>query len=175
MVTISRRVGIVLVVGNESLDLWSKQIVDQAWVIMIQNFFDNSSNFVFCELIAGMAWICFHSRENLIPEVRSICSELWKCVNRLSNYLTPLINLAPHYILCWWLLLYSIQKMSSSNLYDAAKNGNVSLVKNYLDAGADANYKNPNEVIRNNIGYCWTVLSPWETFFLNEWIFSSQY
>ena len=49
--------------------------------------------------------------------------------------------------------------MSGSDLWDAAKNGNVSLVKIYLDAGADVNYKNPNEVIRNNIRYCWTVLS----------------
>ena len=49
--------------------------------------------------------------------------------------------------------------MSSRNLWDAAKNGDVSLVKEYLEAGADVNYKNPNEVIRNNIGYCWTVLS----------------
>ena len=49
--------------------------------------------------------------------------------------------------------------MSSYNLWDAAKDGDISLVKEYLDAGADVNYKNPNEVIRNNIGYCWTVLS----------------
>ena len=46
--------------------------------------------------------------------------------------------------------------MSSYNLWDAAKNGDISLVNKYLDAGADVNYKNPNEVIRNNI----------ETFFL---------
>jgi len=58
--------------------------------------------------------------------------------------------------------------MSSSNLWDAVRNGDVSLVKEYLDAGVDANYKNPNEVIRNNIGYCWTVLSSRETFFVNE-------
>ena len=44
--------------------------------------------------------------------------------------------------------------MSGFNLWDAAKNGDVSLVKIYLDAGANVNFKNPNEVIRNNIGYC---------------------
>ena len=49
--------------------------------------------------------------------------------------------------------------MWSFNLWDAAKNGDVSLVKIYLDAGANVNFKNPNEVIRNNIGYCWTFLS----------------
>ena len=49
--------------------------------------------------------------------------------------------------------------MSGYNLWNAANNGDISLVKEYLDVGADANYKNPNEVIRNNIGYCWTVLS----------------
>jgi len=49
--------------------------------------------------------------------------------------------------------------MSGFDLWNAAKNSNVSLVKTYLDAGADVNCKNLNEVIRNNIGYCWTVLS----------------
>jgi len=44
--------------------------------------------------------------------------------------------------------------MSGFDLWDAASNDDVSLVKIYLDAGADVNYKNPNEVIRNNIGYC---------------------
>ena len=62
-----------------------------------------------------------------------------------------------------------IQKMLSYNhLWNASRNGAVSLVKGYLDAGADVNYKNPNKVIRNNIGYCWTVLSSRETFFLNK-------
>ena len=50
--------------------------------------------------------------------------------------------------------------MSSYYLRDAAENGDVNLVKKYLDAGVDVNYKNPDvEVMRNNIGYCWTVLS----------------
>jgi len=31
--------------------------------------------------------------------------------------------------------------------------GAINLVKEYLDAGVDVNCKNPNEVIRNNIGY----------------------
>jgi len=44
-------------------------------------------------------------------------------------------------------------------LWNAAKNGDVSLVETCLEAGVDVNYKNPNEVIRNNIGYCWAVLS----------------
>jgi len=34
-------------------------------------------------------------------------------------------------------------------LWDAAKNGNVSFVKEYLDAGTDMNFKNPNEVVNN--------------------------
>ena len=42
--------------------------------------------------------------------------------------------------------------MSSCNLWDAARNGDVSFVKDYLDAGANVNYINPNEVIGNNIG-----------------------
>jgi len=49
--------------------------------------------------------------------------------------------------------------MSGFDLCDAVRNDDISLVKEYLAAGADVNYKNSNEVIRNNIGYCWTVLS----------------
>ena len=37
-------------------------------------------------------------------------------------------------------------------LWNAAENGDVSLMENYLAAGTDVNYKNPNKVIRNNIG-----------------------
>jgi len=53
-------------------------------------------------------------------------------------------------------------------LWFAAKNGKVSLVENDLAAGVDVNHKNSNEVIRKNIGYCWTVLSSRETFFFNK-------
>ena len=57
--------------------------------------------------------------------------------------------------------------MSSYNLWHAARNGDVSLLKQYLDAGADVNYKSLNEVMKNNIGYCWTVLSSAFFLFLN--------
>jgi len=52
--------------------------------------------------------------------------------------------------------LYCIQRMFSffqsaeKSCWDAARNGDASLVKNYLNAGADVNYKNPNKVVRNN-------------------------
>jgi len=56
IVAISKRVGIGFVVtvvsSNRREDLWGIQLVDHALIIMLQNFFDNSFNFVVCELIA---------------------------------------------------------------------------------------------------------------------------
>jgi len=42
-------------------------------------------------------------------------------------------------------------RSKEKKVWDAARNGDVSLMKKYLDAGADVNYKNSNEVARNNI------------------------
>ena len=45
-------------------------------------------------------------------------------------------------------------RSKEKKVWDAARNGDVSLMKKYLGAGAAANYKNTPMVIKTNIGQC---------------------